>query len=92
MVVLNKIKIEELEKEIKELEITTSHARCQRCENHCSLTINKFNNKIFNKIFNKFYFFFIQRFSKKINFRAKKSAQTAPNSPKSEFKSHKEPF
>ena len=33
--------------EIDHLEIKTSHARCQRCENHCSLTINKFNNKIF---------------------------------------------
>ena len=33
--------------EINNLKINTSHARCQRCENHCSLTINKFNNKIF---------------------------------------------
>ena len=33
--------------EILNLKITTSQARCQRCENHCSLTINKFNNKIF---------------------------------------------
>ncbi len=35
------------EQEILDLKIETSHARCQRCENHCSLTINKFNNKIF---------------------------------------------
>ncbi len=33
--------------EINNLEITTSHARCQKCQNHCSLTINKFNKKIF---------------------------------------------
>ena len=35
------------EEEINNLKINTSTARCQRCENHCSLTINKFNNKIF---------------------------------------------
>ena len=33
--------------EIHDLKIETSQARCQRCENHCSLTINRFNNKIF---------------------------------------------
>ena len=33
--------------EINKMKMNTSHARCQRCENHCSLTINKFNNKIF---------------------------------------------
>ena len=30
--------------EIDTLEIQTSHVRCQRCENHCLLTINKFND------------------------------------------------
>jgi len=33
-------KIDELDK----LEIKISHTRCNRCENHCKLTINKFNN------------------------------------------------
>ena len=33
--------------EILNLKMNTSHARCQRCENHCSLTINKFDQKIF---------------------------------------------
>ena len=33
--------------EILHLVMKTSHARCGRCENHCSLTINKFDNKIF---------------------------------------------
>lgn len=33
--------------EIQNLEMKTSHARCQRCENHCSLTINKFGSQIF---------------------------------------------
>lgn len=33
-------KLDELDK----LEITTSHIRCNGCENHCLLTINKFNN------------------------------------------------
>ena len=33
--------------EINNLEINTSHARCQKCQNHCSLTINRFNKKIF---------------------------------------------
>ena len=33
--------------DILNLKIETSNARCQRCENHCSLTINKFNHKIF---------------------------------------------
>ena len=31
-------------KELDELEITTTHTRCNGCENHCQLTINKFNN------------------------------------------------
>ena len=30
--------------ELDKLEITTSHIRCNGCENHCLLTINKFNN------------------------------------------------
>ena len=30
--------------EIDKLEVTTSHVRCQNCENHCLLTINKFND------------------------------------------------
>ena len=34
------LKNEELDK----LEITTSHIRCNGCENHCLLTINKFSN------------------------------------------------
>lgn len=34
------LSLEELDK----LEITTSHVRCNGCENHCLLTINKFNN------------------------------------------------
>ncbi len=29
---------------IKDLKIETSHVRCGKCENHCLLTINKFNN------------------------------------------------
>ncbi|NLC88168.1 MAG: 2-hydroxyacyl-CoA dehydratase [Clostridiaceae bacterium] len=29
---------------LDKLEITTSHIRCNGCENHCLLTINKFNN------------------------------------------------
>lgn len=29
---------------IDKLEVTTSHVRCQNCENHCLLTINKFND------------------------------------------------
>ena len=33
--------------EILSMKMNTSHARCQRCENHCSLTINRFNNKMF---------------------------------------------
>ena len=33
--------------EINNLEIKTSFARCQRCENHCALTINRFNKKAF---------------------------------------------
>ena len=33
-------KLEELDK----LEIQVSHVRCNGCENHCLLTINKFNN------------------------------------------------
>ncbi len=33
--------------EIQNLVMKTSHARCGKCENHCSLTINKFDNKIF---------------------------------------------
>ena len=31
--------------ELENLKITTSHARCNKCENHCLLTINKFNNE-----------------------------------------------
>ncbi len=31
-------------KEIKSLKIETSHIRCNKCENHCLLTINKFSN------------------------------------------------
>lgn len=30
--------------ELDKLEVTTSHVRCQNCENHCLLTINKFND------------------------------------------------
>ena len=30
--------------EIDKLEVTTTHVRCQNCENHCLLTINKFND------------------------------------------------
>ena len=30
--------------DLDNLEITTSHIRCNGCENHCLLTINKFNN------------------------------------------------
>ena len=30
--------------DIDKLEVTTSHVRCQNCENHCLLTINKFND------------------------------------------------
>ena len=30
--------------ELDKLEISTSHVRCNGCENHCLLTINKFNN------------------------------------------------
>ncbi len=33
--------------EIEKLEMKTTHTRCGRCENNCSLTVNKFNNKIF---------------------------------------------
>ncbi len=33
--------------EIHQLKIETSHSRCQGCENHCGLTINRFNKKIF---------------------------------------------
>ena len=29
--------------ELNHIKIETSHARCQKCENHCLLTINKFN-------------------------------------------------
>jgi len=34
------LKLDELEK----LEIKITHTRCNNCENHCKLTINKFNN------------------------------------------------
>lgn len=30
--------------DLDNLQITTSHVRCNGCENHCLLTINKFNN------------------------------------------------
>ena len=30
--------------EIDKLEVTINHVRCQNCENHCLLTINKFND------------------------------------------------
>ena len=30
--------------ELDKLEIKVTHARCNNCENHCKLTINKFNN------------------------------------------------
>ena len=30
--------------EIDKLEIKVTHSRCNRCENHCKLTINKFSN------------------------------------------------
>ncbi len=30
--------------EIDKLQITITHTRCNRCENHCKLTINKFSN------------------------------------------------
>ena len=30
--------------DLDKLEVTTSHVRCNGCENHCLLTINKFNN------------------------------------------------
>ena len=33
--------------EINNLKIKTTHTRCQRCENHCGLTINTFNKKSF---------------------------------------------
>lgn len=33
--------------EINSLEIKTTHTRCQRCENHCALTINRFGKKNF---------------------------------------------
>ena len=33
--------------EIEDLEIKTTHGRCARCENHCSLTINHFGKKVF---------------------------------------------
>ena len=32
-------------KELDDLKVQTSHIRCNGCENHCQLTINKFNNK-----------------------------------------------
>ncbi len=34
------MKLEDLDR----LEITTSHVRCNKCENHCLLTINRFSN------------------------------------------------
>lgn len=33
--------------EIENLEIKTTHTRCQRCQNHCALTVNTFNKRIF---------------------------------------------
>ena len=33
--------------EINSLKVKTTHTRCQRCENHCGLTINMFNKKSF---------------------------------------------
>lgn len=33
--------------EINSLEIKTTHTRCNRCENHCGLTVNSFNKKNF---------------------------------------------
>ena len=30
--------------DIDKLEVKTMHVRCQNCENHCLLTINKFND------------------------------------------------
>ena len=33
--------------EIEKLKIKITHTRCQGCENHCALTINKFNKKSF---------------------------------------------
>ena len=33
--------------EINNLEMKTTHTRCQRCENHCALTINRFGKKNF---------------------------------------------
>lgn len=33
------------EDEIRNLQIKTTHSRCQGCENHCALTINLFNKK-----------------------------------------------
>ena len=32
------------QKELDNLEIKVTHTRCNNCENHCKLTINKFNN------------------------------------------------
>ena len=32
------------QEELDKLEITISHTRCNKCENHCLLTINKFSN------------------------------------------------
>ena len=32
------------ESDLDNLKIETSHIRCNGCENHCLLTINKFNN------------------------------------------------
>ena len=37
--------------EIENLQIETSHVRCGGCENHCLLTINKFNNDRVKSIF-----------------------------------------
>ena len=31
--------------DLDHLEITTSHVRCNKCENHCLLTINRFSNR-----------------------------------------------
>ena len=33
-----------LHDELDKLEIKVTHARCNNCENHCKLTINKFSN------------------------------------------------
>ncbi len=35
------------QEQMNNLEVKTSHTRCQGCENHCALTVNMFNKKVF---------------------------------------------